>query len=93
MRRFKSPAQTQRFLSVHGLVLNLFRLARHYVQAKRPSGCLQRRQRRFHDTSRPGGGLLHSGKSFDRTQLAYFDDHQCHIVMAQRASRVTSNAV
>ena len=33
MRRFKSPAQTQRFLSVHGLVLNLFRLARHRLKA------------------------------------------------------------
>ena len=33
MRRFKSPAQTQRILSVHGLVLNLFRLARHRLKA------------------------------------------------------------
>jgi putative transposase len=33
MRRFKSPAQTQRFLSVHGLVLNLFRLARHRLKS------------------------------------------------------------
>jgi len=33
MRRFKSPAQAQRFLSVHGVVQNLFRLGRHLVRA------------------------------------------------------------
>jgi len=33
MRRFKSPAQTQRFLFVHGLVLNLYRLARHRLKS------------------------------------------------------------
>ena len=33
MRRFKSPAQAQQFLSVHGLVLNLFRLARHRLKS------------------------------------------------------------
>jgi putative transposase len=33
MRRFKSPAQAQRFLSVHGVVQNLFRLGRHLMQA------------------------------------------------------------
>ena len=26
MRKFKSPAQTQRFLSIHGVVLNLFKV-------------------------------------------------------------------
>ncbi len=33
MRRFKSAAQTQRFLSVHGLVQNLFRVGRHLLRA------------------------------------------------------------
>ena len=33
MRRFKSPRQAQLFLSVHGVVLNLFRLSRHRLQA------------------------------------------------------------
>ncbi len=33
MRRFKSAAQTQRFLSVHGPVQNLFRVGRHLLQA------------------------------------------------------------
>ena len=34
MRRFKSPGQAQRFLSVHGLVQNLFRVGRHLLQAR-----------------------------------------------------------
>ena len=33
MRRFKSPAHAQRFLSVHGLVRNLFRVGRHLLRA------------------------------------------------------------
>ena len=33
MRRFKSPRQAQLFLSVHGVVLSLFRLARHRLKA------------------------------------------------------------
>ena len=33
MRRFKSAAHAQRFLSVHGLVLNLFRVGRHLLRA------------------------------------------------------------
>jgi len=33
MRRFKSLGQTQRFLSVHGTVNNLFRLGRHLLRA------------------------------------------------------------
>ena len=33
MRRFKSASHAQRFLSVHGVVLNLFRLGRHLLQA------------------------------------------------------------
>ncbi len=33
MRRFHSPGQAQRFLSVHGLVQNLFRVGRHLLQA------------------------------------------------------------
>ncbi len=32
MRRFKSAAQVQRFLSVHGVILNLFRVGRHLVR-------------------------------------------------------------
>ena len=31
---FKSPGQAQRFLSVHGLVQNLFRVRRHLLQAR-----------------------------------------------------------
>ena len=34
MRRFKSVSQAQRFLSVHGVVGNLFRLGRHLLCAK-----------------------------------------------------------
>jgi putative transposase len=33
MRRFKSPQQAQRFLSVHGLIHNLFRIGRHHLKA------------------------------------------------------------
>lgn len=33
MRRFKSAAQAQRFLSVQGVVLNLFRLGRHRLSS------------------------------------------------------------
>ena len=33
MRRFKSARHAQRFLSVHGVVLNLFRLGRHLLRA------------------------------------------------------------
>ena len=33
MRKFKSTAQTQRFLSVHGVVRNLFRVGRHLLRA------------------------------------------------------------
>ena len=33
MRRFKSPGQAQRFLSVHGLVQNFFRVGRHLLRA------------------------------------------------------------
>ena len=32
MRRFKSAKHAQRFLSVHGLVLNLFRVGRHLLR-------------------------------------------------------------
>ena len=34
MRRFKSPGQAQRFLSVHGLVRNLFHVRRHLLRAE-----------------------------------------------------------
>ena len=33
MRRFKSAVHAQRFLSVHGVALNLFRLGRHLLRA------------------------------------------------------------
>ena len=33
MRKFKAPGQAQRFLTVHGLVQNLFRVGRHLLQA------------------------------------------------------------
>jgi putative transposase len=33
MRKFKSAAQAQRFLSVHGVVRNLFNLGRHRLRA------------------------------------------------------------
>ena len=33
MRRFKSAKHVQRFVSVHGLVLNLFRVGRHLLRA------------------------------------------------------------
>ena len=34
MRKFKSPGQAQQFLTVHGLVQNLFRVGRHLLQAR-----------------------------------------------------------
>ena len=34
MRRFKSAAQAQRFLSVHGVILNLFRFSRHRMRSE-----------------------------------------------------------
>ena len=34
MRRFKSPVQTQRLLSVHSQVHNLFRVGRHRLKAR-----------------------------------------------------------
>jgi len=34
MRRFKSPGQAQLFLSVHGVILNLFRLGRHRMRSE-----------------------------------------------------------
>ncbi len=33
MRRFKSSTQAQRFLSVHGITQNLFRIGRHLLRA------------------------------------------------------------
>ena len=33
MRRFKSRVQAQRFLSVHGVIQNLFRFGRHLLRA------------------------------------------------------------
>jgi putative transposase len=33
MRRFKSVGQTQRFLSLHGVIQNLFRVGRHLLRA------------------------------------------------------------
>ncbi len=33
MRKFKSMAQSQRFLSVHGITRNLFRVGRHLLRA------------------------------------------------------------
>ena len=34
IRKFKSAAQAQRFLSIHGVVRNLFNLGRHRLRAK-----------------------------------------------------------
>jgi len=34
MRRFKSPGQAQRFLSIHSQVHNLFRVGRHLLKAR-----------------------------------------------------------
>ena len=36
MRKFKTPGQAQRFLTVHGLVQNLFRVGRHLLPACHP---------------------------------------------------------
>ena len=44
MRRFKSAAQAQRFLSVHGVILNLFRVGRHLL---RPANYRILRERSF----------------------------------------------
>jgi len=44
MRRFKSAGQAQRFLSVHGVILNLFRVGRHLL---RPANHRMLRARSF----------------------------------------------
>ena len=44
MRRFKSMAQAQRFLSVHGITQNLFRVGRHLLRA---ANCRMLRARAF----------------------------------------------
>ena len=44
MRRFKSAAQAQRFLSAHGVILNLFRVGRHLL---RPANHRILRERSF----------------------------------------------
>jgi len=44
MRRFKSAAQAQRFLSAHGVILNLFRVGRHLL---RPANYRTLRARSF----------------------------------------------
>jgi transposase-like protein len=44
MRRFRSPEQAQRFLSVHAVVYNLFNLQRQLVSA---AFCRLRRARAF----------------------------------------------
>lgn len=44
MRRFKSAAQAQRFLSAHGVILNLFRVGRHLL---RPANHRMLRARSF----------------------------------------------
>ena len=44
MRRFKSVAQAQQFLSVHGVILNLFRVGRHLL---RPANHRILRERSF----------------------------------------------
>jgi len=44
MRRFRSAAQAQRFLSVHGVILNLFRVGRHLL---RPANHRMLRARSF----------------------------------------------
>jgi putative transposase len=33
MRQFKSPGRARRFLSVHSLIQNLFRIGRHLLRA------------------------------------------------------------
>jgi len=33
MRKYPSPSQAQRFLTLHGLTQNLFRFGRHLMQA------------------------------------------------------------
>ena len=48
MRGFKSPEQAQRFLSVHGVIQNFFRLARHRM---RPEHYRLLRARSFEDWS------------------------------------------
>ena len=42
MRKFKSAAQEQRFLSVHGAVQNLFRLGRHRLRSANSIGRFER---------------------------------------------------
>ena len=47
MRRFKSATQVQRFLSAHGPIHNLFRLARHHLKAILTGAGRIRSQRRW----------------------------------------------
>ena len=54
MRKFKTPGQAQRFLTVHGLVQNLFRVGRHLLQAHHPLAggnvCRLTRAKEFNST-------------------------------------------
>ena len=51
MRRFKSPGQAQRFLTVHGLVQNLFRVGRHLLQARHHRELRGRAFQTWHEVS------------------------------------------
>ncbi len=53
MRGFKSPGQAQRFLSVHGVIQNCFRLGRHQL---RSANYRALRTRAFKDWSAATGG-------------------------------------
>lgn len=53
MRGFKSPGQAQRFLSVHGVIQNCFRLGRHHLRAE---SYRELRDRSFKDWSAATAG-------------------------------------
>ena len=54
MRRFKSAAHAQPFLSVHGLVQNLFRVGRHLLRAVTPRRLSTRPFGGWQDVTRAG---------------------------------------
>ena len=54
MRKFKSPGQAQRFLSVHGLVQNFFRVGRRLLRARNSSRAQGARVACLGRSSEPG---------------------------------------
>jgi putative transposase len=65
MRRFRSVGQAQRFLAVHGVIRNLFRLGRHHLRAENYR-FLRDRSYRFAG----GNGCLRTGTYHAKDRLS-----------------------